>query len=131
MAFNAGPVVSRTPEPSRYLVPAPWMRTGLSAAVALDTDVTLRVAGLAGLQISAGLPGMLTNCKAVFLAIGSQHLVGLDGECSLGETAVACRAELFSIMAAVTGTGVLLCLYRVELPEVRPVGLRHIVYAGV
>jgi len=51
MAFNASPAIAGTLKPSRHVVPAPGVRTDFPAAVALDTDVSIGMASLAGLQI--------------------------------------------------------------------------------
>jgi hypothetical protein len=55
MAFNASPAITGTLELSRYIAPASGVRTHFSTAVALDTDVSIGMADLAGLQIPARL----------------------------------------------------------------------------
>ena len=55
--------------------PVPGVRPDFAAAVALDADVSVGVAALAGLQISPRLRRMFAYCSAIFLTIGSQHQV--------------------------------------------------------
>jgi len=67
--------------------PASWMRSHLAATMTLDTDITLRVAGLAGLQIPARFGAVVD--RPVFLPHVAERIVGLDFERAFGETAVA------------------------------------------
>ena len=55
--------------------PVPGVRPDFAAAVALDADVSVGVAALAGLQISPRLCRMFAYCSGISLAIGSQHHV--------------------------------------------------------
>ncbi len=75
MAFQARPLAAGAPEPSGYLVPSSGVRARLAAAVALDADVPVRMAGLAGRQVPAGLHRMLAYCRSIFLTVRSEHLV--------------------------------------------------------
>ena len=60
--------------------PIAWMRPDFAAAVTLDTNITLGVAGLAGLQVPAGFSGMFTYGKGILLTIGTKHQVRFDPE---------------------------------------------------
>ena len=77
MTFQTCPLVTGTPDPSLHAAPTSRVRTRLPAAVALDADVSIGMAGLAGLQVPSGLSGMLTDCKRIPLAVGAEHLVRL------------------------------------------------------
>ena len=109
--------------------PASRMRSHLAAAVALDTDITLRVAGLAGLQIAARF-GAVIGCP-VFLPVLPQRVVGLDFERPFGETAVAGVAVRFRIVAAIALLRIVLCLHGVDADEVAAVALRLEIAAAV
>ena len=63
------------------------------SAVALDTDVTLGMAGLARLQVPARFGGMLTYCKGILLTARTKHQMRLDAHIASGEAAVAGVAE--------------------------------------
>ena len=70
---------------------------------------------------------MLTYCSGIFLTIGSQHLVRLDLQRSLGEAVVALLAELFRIVAAIARPWIILCLNGMDLPPVSSVRFRRVV----
>lgn len=72
--------------------PAAGMGPGLATGVALDTDVTLRMAGLARLQVSACFGGMLADSPGGW-GRSDSHQVRLDAHIASGEAAVTGVAE--------------------------------------
>lgn len=125
MAFKAGLAASSL---GITWFPVSRMRTDLSAAVALDADISIRMTGLAGLEVSPCFVSVVH--RPVPLPDITQLLVRFNLQGALWKAAVAGCAELLGIMATVTGTRVILCLDRMDLPEVCPVGFRHIVGSG-
>jgi len=111
--------------------PVAGMRACFATAVALDTDVTFGVAGLARLQVSAGLGGMLAYCPIDSLAVGSQHQVRFDPQRTFGKPAVARVAEGSCFMAAIALLRIVQCLDGVDTDEVAPVALGLIITSEV
>ena len=103
------------------------MRSDLAAAVTLDTDVTFRVAGLTGLQVSASLGGMLVDSPINLLSVCSQHEVRFDPQRTLGKTAVTRVAEGFCLMAAIALLRIVLSLHGVDADKVAAVALGLVV----
>jgi len=91
MTLQAHLLVGSVLHISRF--PAAWMGSGAArlGAVALDTDVTLGVACLARLQISACFGGMLADSPGSCRS--STHHVRLDAHITSGEAAMAGVAE--------------------------------------
>lgn len=108
-------------------LPAPRMRPHLAAAMALNADVALGMAGLARLQISACFNGMFTDSKRISLVVRTQHEVRLDPQLTCRESAVAGIAKCFCIMTAVTLLRVVLGLDRVEADKVAAMALRLVI----
>lgn len=91
MTLQAHLLVGSVFHVSRF--PAAGMGPGAAglSAVALNTDVTLGVAGLARLQVSACFGGMLADSPGS--GRSSTHHVRLDAHIASGEAAVAGVAE--------------------------------------
>lgn len=116
--FSAGPVLEIT----RF--PATWMRTDLAGAVAFDTDVTIRVTGLAGLEVPTCFGCVLRSPvgSCVRLVIGTCRVVRFDLQRPFRETAVA-GVAVFLIVAADALLLVVLCLYRVDADKIAAMAL--------
>lgn len=72
-----------------YTTPVPGMGVFPPGLMALDADISVRVAGLAGLQIPARLGCMVCGKDVVALIIRAERPVGLDPQVTAGEFGVA------------------------------------------
>ena len=70
----AGPVLVITLD----AVPVPWMGIRLAAGVTLDTDITLGMTSLAGLEIASCLDCVFIDGRRITLVVGAEHQVRLD-----------------------------------------------------
>ena len=126
MTFSASPVPRLVPEILLDTPPVAGMGTGLAAGVTLDADITLRMAGLAGLKIAPRFGGMLMQRRGILLSVGAKHQVRLDPQTPLGKTVVAFGA-VFLIVATIATLRIVPGLDRMNGHEVAPVALGHIV----
>ena len=110
-------------------LPTAGMRPGFASGVALNADVPLGVAGLAGLQVPACFDGVLSDAEGIRLVIGPQHRVRLDAQGALGESFVAGIAKGNRVVAAIAVLRIVLRLDRVDADPVAAMGLRFIVAA--
>ena len=100
------------------------MWTHLAAGMTLDTDITLGVTSLAGLQITTRL-GRVINlpvCGDILLRSAAQRIMGLDLKRPFRETAVA-GCTVLLIVAAVTLLLIVLCLYRMNADKIAAMAL--------
>lgn len=103
--------------------PATRMRVCLSAGMALNTHIPVRMAGLAGLQIPSSLGGMVSKERTLGT---NPHKMGFDSHAAPRESAMAVVA-VGRLMTAVAALGVIQGLDRVDAQEVRAVALGNIV----
>ena len=83
--FAAGPVLVITLD----AVPVPWVWIRLAAGVALDTDVTLGMASLAGLEIASCFDCVFIDGSCITLVVGAKHQVRLDPHTPFREAVMA------------------------------------------
>ena len=116
-----------------------------TSAVALDADITLGVACLAGLQVPACFGGMLAECKGVFIGATRDRKTGNGGiapvakhevrfypHLACGETAVARVAECSGVMTTIALLWVVCRLDRVDGDKIAAMALgREITLGGV
>jgi hypothetical protein len=128
MAFDAHPITCFVLVIFADAPPVARVRVGPSqlGAVALDADITIRVAALARLQVAPCFYSVLVDGRCVPLMVGSEHKVRLDAETPLGEAIVAGRAIVL-IVATVAGLRVVQRLYRVQVQKVTTVRLGHVI----
>jgi len=109
-------------------VPVPWMGIRLAAGVTLDTDVTLGMASLAGLEIASCFDCMFINCRCIPLVVGAEHQVRLDPHTPFREAVMACRA-VFLVMAAIAALWVVQSLDRMDIYKIAAMALGDIIPA--
>lgn len=124
MTLQTHPFVGPIFETSGF--PAPGVRIDLAAAVALDADVPLGVAGLAGLQVPPRLCGMFSKYRSILLTIGPQHQMGLDPQRTHREAAVAIAAVLL-VVATNAVLRIVQCFYRMDIDKVAPMALGNVI----
>ena len=108
--------------------PVARMRVGFTLGMTLDTDIAIRMADRAGLQIAPRFNGMLTNCPRHPLTIGAEHQVRLDLQAPLGIPLMALGAG-GPVVATVALLRVVGRGQRVPRDEVVAVAARHVVLA--
>jgi hypothetical protein len=106
-------------------LPVSRMGPDPAAAVALDANITLGMAGLTGLQVPASFKGMLAVPNPE-LRIAASH-VRLDGHRSFWEPAVAGIAEGGLVVAANALLRIVQSLYRMDHDKVAAMAFRLIV----
>lgn len=104
--------------------PSTGMRACPATLVALDTNIAIRVASLAGLQIAPGLARMIGKLHAVYSRF--THKVRFYPHLTNRELSVAVVA-VGRLMAPVAALGIVQGLDGVDAEEVRAVALRDVV----